>query len=244
MEGIHIALAPEVLGSFFGLPITNTLITSLSVAGLILAAAFIGRSKLKELPGRVQALFEEGLEFTLSYMEEVLEDKKLARFFFPLIVSLFIFIFASNVLQFLPGVGSIGFYHGEEFLPLFRSVNTDLNVTLALSMIVLIVIQIAGIATLGVLKYFSKFVSFISPLRFAIGIIDLFSEVARLVSFSFRLFGNIFAGEAIIAVVLYFAPLLLPVPVILFELFVGLIQAAIFALLTLFFIKLARVEAH
>ena len=77
-----------------------------------------------------------------------------------------------------------------------------------------------------------------------VGIIELFSEVARLVSYSFRLFGNIFAGEVMILVIQHFVPMVLPVPIMLFEVFVGFIQAVIFALLTLFFVKIAITEAH
>jgi len=77
-----------------------------------------------------------------------------------------------------------------------------------------------------------------------VGIIELLSELARLVSFSFRLFGNMFAGKTLILVAMFFVPYLLPVPLMLYEVFVGFIQASIFALLTLFFIKLAIAEPH
>ena len=99
-------------------------------------------------------------------------------------------------------------------------------------------------ATLGLLKYGKKFVNVTSALGFLVGIIELFSEVARLVSYSFRLFGNMFAGKVMVLVILYFVPWILPVPIMLFEFFVGFIQAAIFALLTLFFVKIAITEAH
>jgi F-type H+-transporting ATPase subunit a len=75
-----------------------------------------------------------------------------------------------------------------------------------------------------------------------VGMLELMSEMIRLVSFSFRLFGNIFAGGVLIVIVTYFVPYLVPAPFILFEMFVGLVQAAVFALLTLFFIKLATME--
>ena len=122
--------------------------------------------------------------------------------------------------------------------------NTDLNVTLALAIISFLVIELTGIITIGFLKYFTKFVNLKSVLGFFIGIIELFSEIARLISFSFRLFGNIFAGEVLILVAIAFVPLIAPVPLMLFEVFVGFIQAAIFSLLTLFFIKIAVTEPH
>ena len=247
-SSIHISLAAEQLGTFLSIPITNTLITSWAVM-LILAliAFFVGRN-LKMIPGRVQTLFEEMVSFILGYMGEVLEDNKLARKLFPLITTFFLFIFASNLLEFTPGIGSFGFIemtsHGEIFTPILRSVNTDLNVTLALAVIAFIAIETIGITTLGALKYAGKFFNFSSPIGFLVGIIEFFSEIARLISFSFRLFGNILAGEILIVVIMSFVPYLAPVPMMLFEVFVGLIQAAIFALLTLFFVKIAITEPH
>lgn len=248
MDGVHISLAAERLGTLWGVPITNTLLMTWAASLFIIIFAILAGRKLSLLPGRFQTVLETGIGGGLSYIEETLEDKKLARFFFPLIASLFTFILASNLLQFIPGVGSIGFYMtGDgraEFLPLLRSATTDLNVTLALALISFFAIEAAGVSRLGLLKYLSKFVNFKSALGFLIGIIDLFSELARLISFSFRLFGNIFAGEVIIAIIIAFVPYVLPVPLILFEVFVGFIQAAIFALLTLFFIKIAVTEHH
>lgn len=242
-NGIHIALSAERLFELWGIPITNTLITSWIIMGLLIVLAFFVGRNMKLVPGKIQGMFESTFEYILGYMAETLESKRMAEKFFPLIVTLFLFIFASNFLEFTPGIGSVGFFHGEvghqEFTPLLRSVNTDLNVTLALAIISFLVIEITGIVVIGFLKYFKKFVNLKSVLGFFIGIIELFSEIARLISFSFRLFGNIFAGEVLILVAIAFVPLLLPVPLMLFEVFVGFIQAAIFSLLTLFFIKIA-----
>jgi len=247
-SGIHIALAAERVGEFLGIPLTNTLITSWVVMAILFVIAFLVGRNLKVIPGRIQTLFEEMVGFILGYMSEVLEDEKLARKLFPLITTIFLFIFASNILEFTPGIGSIGFIEhttsGESFTPLLRSVNTDLNVTLALAIISFFAIEIVGVATLGFVKYAGKFINFKSVIGFFVGLIELFSEVARLVSFSFRLFGNILAGEVLIVVIVSFLPYFVPVPMMLFEVFVGLIQAAIFALLTLFFIKIAITEPH
>ena len=250
MDEIHIALSAERVTEWFGIPITNTLITSWAVMLLLtLIALFVGRN-VQLVPGKVQTLFETLFGYVIDYMTETLENRKLALQFFPLIITLFIFIFTANALEFTPGIGSIGWFAEvdghTEFTPLLRSVNTDLNMTLALSIIAFLVIEITGVAVIGFLKYAGKFVNFKSPLGFLIGIIELFSEIARLISFSFRLFGNIFAGEVLIVVIIFFVPFLLPVPLMLFEVFVGFIQAAIFALLTLFFIRIAitPMEAH
>lgn len=247
MEGIHVALAPETLFHWGSIPITNSLLMSWVVVALLLIIGFFVGRRPSLVPGKVQVAFETLFTIALDYIEETLEDKKLARKFFPLLVTIFLFILTANLIEFTPGIGSLGFFSGEggrEFTPLFRSVNTDFNTTLALAIIVFIVIEITGIAILGFLKYFKKFVNVSSALGFLVGIMELFSEIARLISFSFRLFGNIFAGEVLIMVAMAFLPAILPVPLMLFEVFVGFIQAAIFALLTLFFIKIAITEAH
>jgi F-type H+-transporting ATPase subunit a len=107
-----------------------------------------------------------------------------------------------------------------------------------------LVIEFSGIFFVGFFKYFGKFFNFRSPIGFFVGLIELISELVRLISFSFRLFGNMFAGKTLILVAMFFAPLLLPIPLMLYEVLVGFVQASIFALLTLFFIKLAVSEAH
>jgi F-type H+-transporting ATPase subunit a len=243
--GIQVTLAPEQLGTLWGLPITNTLITSWISVALLLAIAIILGSRLKMVPGKFQTLIESLMLFMQDFIGETLEDKKWARRVFPLLLTIFLFIAMSNLIEFTPGIGSIGFFGaGGAFTPLFRSVNTDLNVTLALAVIVVMAIEVMGIIAVGFFRYAGKFINFSSPLNFVIGLIELISELSRFVSFSFRLFGNIFAGEVLIAVATYFAPYIVPVPLMAFETFVGVVQAAVFALLTLFFLKLAITDPH
>jgi F-type H+-transporting ATPase subunit a len=190
------------------------------------------------------------VSFVYDYVAETLESRDLARRFFPLLTTIFLFIFTSNLLEFTPGIGSIGLFRGEEFVPLLRSVNTDLNVTLMLAILAFLTIEITGILIIGAWRYGGKFLNFKGHsmserfINFFIGIVEFFSEIARIISFSFRLFGNVFAGEVLILVVTYFLPVIAPVPVMSFEIFVGFVQAAIFSLLTLFFIKLAIAEPH
>src|SRR3989344_2089617 len=216
MDHLHIAIAAEKLGAIAGVPITNTLVTTWAVmAFLIVGSIWVG-ARLSVAPRGIQNFLETLFEYVLDFIADVLGSRKMAAAFFP-------------------GIGSIRF--GEH--PLLRSVNTDMNVTLALALIAFVVIEIAGVRALGIGGYAGKFFNFSSPLNFFVGVIELASELARIVSFSFRLFGNIFAGEVLIAVATAFLPLVLPVPLMAFELFVGFIQAAVFALLTLFFIRIA-----
>ena len=238
-HGIHVVLAAEQLGSVFGFPITNSLLMTWLVMILLIGGAWwFGRS-LKVKPGKFQAGVEWGYETVLNYMAETLESEALAKHFFPLVATIFLFIFVGNELEFFPGVGSIGIFKGAEFLPLLRAPAADLNFTLALAIICFLTIEITGLAALGFLKYVGRFVNLKSPVGFAVGIIELMSNLGRLISFSFRLFGNIFAGEVMILVASFFLPYFLPVPLMAFEMFVGFIQAVVFSMLTLFFIKLA-----
>ena len=243
-SSLHIALAAERLGSVFGIPITNTLVAAWTVmAVLIITAIIVGRNP-GLMPGKVQNVFEALFEFVLSFMEQTLGSRALAIKFFPLIATIFLFIFCSNLFDFLPFFGSVGIVKAGVFIPLYRPANTDLNVTLALAIISVISIEVAGIVALGVVKYGSKFINFSSPLKFIVGLIELVSELSRFISFSFRLFGNVFAGEVLLSVVALFVPYVVPVPLMAFELFIGFVQAAVFAMLTLFFIKLAIAEPH
>lgn len=244
-EGISIHLEPTVLTHVFGIPLTNTLLTTFVVSVLLIITAYFLGKGLKIIPNKTQSALEMVIEMPYSFVRETLEyNDKLVKWVFPLVMTIFFFILAANWFGLLPFIGAIGVYDHGYLQPFFYPVNTDLNVTLALSVVAFFAIEIAGIITLGALRYAGKFVNFKSPLAFAVGIIELFSELARLVSFSFRLFGNIFAGKVLILVVFSFVPLFVPIPLIAFEMFVGFIQAAIFALLTLFFIKIAVAEPH
>lgn len=244
-SGLHITLASERLFSLWGLPVTNSLLAAWAVMALLLVSAWlIGRS-LKLTPGKVQSAVEMFVEYLLRMMEQTLGSRALAVRYFPLIMTIFIFIFAANMFDFLPIFGTIGLNRGEEFVPLFHAVNADLNTTLALAIISFFAIEISGIAVLGVLKYGSKFVNFKGgAMMFAVGLLELIGNLARLVSFSFRLFGAIFAGEVLLLVIAHFLPYIASVPFMAFEAFIGLLQAAVFAILTLAFIKIAIDEPH
>ncbi|MBI5456653.1 F0F1 ATP synthase subunit A [Candidatus Kaiserbacteria bacterium] len=241
-SGIHVALAAEKLGTFLGVPVTNTVLTSLVAMGILIILAFTLRTKLKLLPGKFQTLIEYIFEFVYDYVAETLGSRDMARKFFPLLMTIFLFVFVANILEFLPGVGSLTYNHH----PLLRGANTDLTTPLVLALVSFFVIEITGILAIGVWKYGSKFIQnpITNPVGFAVGLIELIGELVRVISLSFRLFGNIFAGAVVISVATFFAPYGVPVLLMLFEIFIGFLQAAIFALLTLFFIKLAIEEPH
>jgi F-type H+-transporting ATPase subunit a len=174
----------------------------------------------------------------------VLEQKNLAEKAVPFIMTIFVFVFVGNLSGLIPGVGSIGFFEGhEKFSPLFRAPTSDLNTAIALALVSVIITQIVGFKVLG-FGYLKKFVNFTNPVHFFVGILELVSEFTRIISFSFRLFGNIFAGEILIFVMSMLVPYFVPIPFYGFELFVALIQAFVFAMLTLVFIKLSMTSHH
>lgn len=242
MEKISIHLAPSELFTIWGFPVTNTLLTAWIAVLVIAVLAILVRSHIKLVPNKAMVFVESMVVEGLSYTERTLENEALARKIFPFLLSIFLFVLIGGLIGLLPGVGSI--YTGEHHAYVFYPPYTDLNLTLGFAILAFLLIEVVGITTLGFWKYGGKFVNLRSPIGFVVGIIELISEVARLISFSFRLFGNIFAGKVLILVVMAFVPYIIPVPLLLYEVLVAFIQASIFAILTLFFVKIAVTEPH
>src|SRR5262249_7027906 len=162
--------------------------------------------------------------------------------------TIFFFVITANWMGLVPGFGSIGYWENvpgeeqQEFVPLLRAATTDLNTTLAIALTSVIATQVFGLRTLGG-GYVSKFINFRGPIDFYVGILELIAEFAKIISFTFRLFGNIFAGEVLLAVIVFLVPWIAALPFYGLELFVGFIQAFVFAVLTLVFMTLAT-TAH
>ncbi|MEN9920379.1 MAG: hypothetical protein RL538_272 [Candidatus Parcubacteria bacterium] len=243
-EGISVHLNPYVVGHIGDMPITATLITVWLVMLLLVTFAFTVRKKLSLVPGKLQTVAELLVGGVYDYVSDVLGEKKYADKYFPVIMTIFVFILGINWVGLIPGVGAFGTIHDGHITPWLYPGATDLNITIGITLVAFFTIEIAGILGIGVWKYAGKFINFHSPLAFAIGLIELISELARLISFSFRLFGNIFAGKTLLLVTMFFVPYILPMPIYAYEMFVGIIQATVFAILTLFFIKLALEEPH
>ncbi len=241
---MELSLKPEIITSFIGIPVSNSLILSITTASLLLGCGFFAVRSLSLVPRKLQNGVETVVSGILDFMAGVAGNKKQAMAFFPLVATLFLFILLNNWLGVLPGTGSLGFWeeHGGErsFVPLFRSANSDLNTTLALALITMIAVQWYGIRKLGLLHHLSKFfVLDKGPIYFFVGLLETIGEFARVLSFSFRLFGNIFAGEVLLILMMSLAPFFIPLPFFALEIFVGLIQALVFAMLALIFLKIA-----
>lgn len=239
----HIEIAAEKVFSLFGFSITNTLLTTWIVVGLLVLIGILISRRLAILPSSLQNIFEVFVEKFLGTMEGVFGSRERAEKYFPLVATIFIFVLLSNWLGIFPGIGSLGFYEemrGEKiFVPLFRSAASDINFTLALAVVAVFFIQVFGITAIGVAKHLSKFFTLKSPLDFFVGILEFISEIAKMISFSFRLFGNVFAGEVLLVIVGFLIPYILPVPFLFLEIFVGFIQALVFSMLTMVFISIA-----
>ncbi|MEX1158798.1 MAG: F0F1 ATP synthase subunit A [Thermomicrobiales bacterium] len=287
---IHVSVKPETLFSVGPLNVTNSSLTMVIVmAVLVIVGAIIARRASVDNPGKLQSAFEIIVEF-LQNLVYGTAGRRAGRRIFPLVAALFFFIIFSNYAGLLPGVGTIGKWeeHAEEtteearvavtsqgndalvvqaqeeeaehsekvLVPFFRSPSADLNMTLAMALITFTIVQFAGISAHGVVGRIKHMADpwWIFP-------IELVSELARIISLSFRLFGNIFAGEVLVAVMVamsramllkfYIFPLLaLPTVFLFLEVLFGFIQALVFALLTLIYISLAAAghddhdEAH
>lgn len=274
---MHISIAAEELFRIGPIPVTNSLlVTYLTILLFIIITALI-RAKKNIVPAGIQNVVEYIMEYFYNLICDVFGSEEKGRKFFPLVMTIFLFVLIINWFGLLPGVGSIGFYRKAEhhsevaeevvkqeakaedsenefehnksekgqdmvFVPLFRGASADLNTTLALALISVIFTQIYSIQILGFKGFLKRFIKLKNPIMFFVGILELIAEIAKIISFSFRLFGNIFAGEVLLTVMLFLLPFVIPLPFLALEIFVGIVQAIIFSFLTLFFIKIATSE--
>jgi len=219
---------------------------------LLVGNAIARRAQL--IPGRLQGAYESIVEFMLSIVEGT-AGQRAGRRLFPLVGGLFIYILFANYAGLFPPVGTIGFRRHEivngvsekVFVPLLRGPDADLNMTLAMAFLTFFVVQIVGIQSHGV---FGRIKHMANP--WWIFPLEVVQEFARIISLSFRLFGNIFAGETLLAVMyaignaikIAVIPFLFPVVFLFAELLFGFIQALVFALLTLVYIVIAVGDGH
>ena len=241
----HIQLPGEHLFDLFGIPITNTMVAAYTASLVLLLLAWLSTRNMQLVPRGMQNVFEWVIELLLNLTEGVAGREK-GREFFPLVATIFLFILTANWMGLLPGFATIGLVveeHGHHMLvPFYRSASTDLNVTVGLALIAVVAVQYFGIRNVGAKSYLSRFINFSGPIAFFMGVLEIVSELSRVISLSFRLFGNVFAGEVLLAVIGFLIPFVAVLPFYGLELFVGAIQAFIFAILTLVFLTLGSME--
>ena len=254
--------AAEVVFHIGSLPVTNAMVNAWIAVIFFVVVAFLASRMNAKVPKGLQNFFEAVVEFMLNEAQKVTGDEKKSRAFLPIVGTIFLFLLFSNWLGLIPGTGSIGIYgmhHGAvELLPLLRPAASDLNLTLGIALFAVGMSHVYGLMTLGFAGHLSKFVNIIGIVKslkkgpmaiivalieFGVGFIEIVSELAKVLSLSLRLFGNIFAGEVLITVMLGLFSFFLPIPFIFFEILVGAIQATVFAMLTLAYLTVAT-AAH
>ena len=240
---INISLRPEYVLSVAGVPITNTFLTSVLVTATLGVLATIFYAKRRNngnvAINGIRILIFELLKFT----DMVTRDRKLSKKILPLVATFFLFIVSANLLALIPGfLGSFFVKTPAGEFSVLRSPNSDLTTTLALALFSVFAIQFFSVRALGAKQYIKRFVNFANPIKFILGFFEIISETVKVISFSFRLFGNIFAGEVLLLVIAFLVPYIIPLPFMILEVFVGIIQAFIFAALTLTFIKTSAIR--
>ena len=257
----EVTIYAEPIFSIGNFHITNSLITSWLTVLILVSFFIVLRKKMSKVPGKLQHFFEIIMDGALSLCDQVTNDRKISIKIFPLVFSLFLFILVSNWLGLVPFLGSFGFTATEgathTFVPLFRSGTADINTTLAFGLMVVVASNIFGILVIGAWKSFNKYVNLkalgsiftkafkdpsvliVAPITFFVGILELIGEFAKVASLSFRLFGNVFAGEVLLVSMATIFAYIVPAPFLFLEVFVGLIQALIFSLLAAVYFTIA-----
>jgi len=266
----HVQLPSEPIFHVGGFTITNTLLSSWITILILFLVFFAATRKMKVIPGRLQSFAEVVVEGMYNFIQGVSGEKN-ARIFLPIVGTIFLYVITNAWLALIPVWGTIGFWeHGEEgaiFVPLLRAANTDINLTLSIALFAFCFIEILGMTKIGPLKYIDGFFNF-GVLRDAfvslfkgkiksfftnlangflnifIGILEIVSHFIRIISFTFRLFGNMTAGEILLMVMTFLVPFVAAVPFYGLETLVGFLQAMIFAGLTLVFGVLAVTPHH
>lgn len=235
----EISIKAEQLFHIGSFAVTNSLLLAVVTFSVLTALAIAVNRKQSLVPGFFQNFIEILIEKLLGVMDAVFGKRNLSEKYFPLIATVFVFVMFSNWLGLLPGVGSIIMREGEAGVPILRAPSADLNFTIMLAIVAVLAVNIFGVAAIGFRGHFKKFFNFSSPILFFTGILELISEFVKIISFSFRLFGNVFAGEVLLTIIGFLLPYAVPLPFLFLEIFVGFIQAFIFSMLLMVFIAMS-----
>ncbi len=239
------SFAPETILQIGALPVTNTLLHTLAVDGLLIGSVVYLKKKLTLIPNN---FFQNAIESIIETFYNLTESiaAHAASKIFPYFMSFFLFILVANWSSLVPGVGTIGIKEHGEIIPLFRGTTSDLNTTLALALISAIATHTLSINIIGIKEYLGRYFS-LNPINLFIGILEIVSEITKVISLSFRLFGNIFAGEIVLLTVSSMFAFVFPLPFLMLEVIVGVVQALVFSMLTMVFMAIlttSHKEAH
>ena len=239
------AFAPEIITHIGVFPVTNTLINTLLVDAGLLGATFYITKKMKPIPHYFQNTIEMVFEGFYNLAQGVCGEK--VKKIFPWFMSFFLFILLANWSGLIPGIGTFGFYETvegkKELIPFIRNATSDLNTTFGLALISLVATHTLAIQAVGWKEYLRRYFS-INPVYLYVGILEIIGEFTKIISLSFRLFGNIFAGEVVLSTISGIFAFLFPIPFLLLEIIVGLVQALVFSMLTMVFMSVLMTPHH
>jgi F-type H+-transporting ATPase subunit a len=243
---IHVAIEAEELFQIGPLSFTNSMVGALLASLVLGVAAWYITRRSSLVPGRLQSALELPVELLSGI---VAGSSSRWRGYVALVLGFFLMILVANWIGLLPGVGTIGITHiddagHEALVPIVRPASADLNFTLGLAIVAFIMFVYWGVKANGARGYLKELLGeplYMAPLMFPI---NLISEFSRLISLSMRLFGNVFAGEVLLATMIALAPILIPAVFLGLELLFGFVQALVFALLAMTYIGTAIAEHH
>ncbi|MEK7551722.1 MAG: F0F1 ATP synthase subunit A [Patescibacteria group bacterium] len=236
-----VSFAAEPIFNIGKFAVTNAFLDTLLVDGIIVGLIIAVRKNLKLIPGKFQTIIESIFsEFYL--LTESVAGKNAAKIF-PFFMTFFLFILIANWTGLIPGINAIGIKHEGEIVPFLRAATSDFNVTLGLALVSITATHVLSIKTVGILDYLSRYFS-LNPINLFIGLLEIISEITKIISLSFRLFGNIFAGEIVLGTVSTLFAFVFPLPFLMLEVIVGLVQALVFAMLTMAFMAVLMTPHH
>lgn len=232
------SLVPTVLGHIGSFPVTNTFWVAIFLSIILIMFFFFGTHKMREVPKGLQLWLELVVDGTRTFVHQTTQRDKVTNRLHPWVLTIFLLFLVGNLISFFPGLPSMTF----NGLPLYRTATTDYNMVFIIALFFIVIVQMTAIVTGGILAYFKKFFNFSSPLNFILGFFDIIGEAARIISISFRFFGNAFAAEVLLAVLMIIFPYLLPLPFMPILLLSSVVQPTVFALLCMIYIQMAIVE--
>lgn len=240
-EVVHLGTDPHQWWNVWSdFTITNTLLSAWLTTLVVVLLFGFGARSMKMVPGRMQGFVEMFIEALYNFIKGV-AGERFARPFFPILATIFIFVAFNAWMALLPIYPTVGFKadgHEEITTHLLRSAGTDINMPIALAIISFLFAEIWGFKAHG-FGYLREFFRGPNPLNTFIGIIETLSHFIRLISFTFRLFGNMLAGEIVLFMMTFLLVFLVPLAFYGLELLVGGVQALIFMGLTLVFTVMA-----
>lgn len=244
--------APYELTELFGLPVTNTILTTWVISLLLILGVRLLVGKPQLIPGKWQAVFESIIDGLKGLLEPIV-GKKAFPMTFPLLMGLFVFILIHNWSALIPGVGVFGFRDDYGAIKYWmRPANSDLNATLGMALVAMLAWLFISVKIAGP-KFFiwelfgnkadkketpAPIYLVLAPIFMMVGVIEIISICFRPVSLSFRLYGNVFGGENLLVSMTGLAPYIVPIPFYLYEVLVGVVQALIFTLLVAIYVGL------